>query len=179
MKPQTALRVGRTLVPKLLFGNLARPVAATTPLGPQKPSSVEGTRVAAFRVLAYLALASLAMGCGPSFYKVKGNIVKNGAPVMPDKGFHYQVSFYPLDANGAPEQDAYPANQGSEPNSFTVPGKSGKGIPGGRYRIGIRMTDTLGEKDRLKEAFGRENSPIIRDIHSADELVIDLAKPGG
>lgn len=132
----------------------------------------------AFRIVLCLTFAILA-GCGTGLYKVKGRIVKNGEPAMPGKGLHYEVGLIPLDAAGNSLQDVYPANRGKERNDFAVPGKTGKGIPPGKYRIGIRMTDAFGERDELLGAFGDDKSPIIRDIQSSEELVIDLAKPSG
>jgi hypothetical protein len=131
----------------------------------------------AFRILCYGVFVFLASGCGPAQYKVKGKIVRDGVPAMPEKKTYYQVSFYPFGPDGKLLQDVYPANRGKEFNSFSVPGKTGKGIPPGKYRIGIRMTNDLGDKDNLQGAFGRDNSPIIREVNGSEEMIIDLAKP--
>jgi hypothetical protein len=63
--------------------------------------------------------------------------------------------------------------------SYTVPGRSGNGLPAGKYRIVVRQWDPFPDFDRLGGRFDEQNSPIIREITEDTEINIDVSRPEG
>ena len=64
--------------------------------------------------------------------------------------------------------------------SYKVLGKGGGGIPPGKYRISVTLPPAFTNVDKLRGAFGPDNSKIIRDIPGGpreQEINIDLANP--
>jgi hypothetical protein len=128
--------------------------------------------LAALAVLTGLA----ASGCGSGgAIRVKGTVTNNGQPLsVSDKGM-VQVIFIPDDPEKA--GDTYPANVNPD-GTFEVPGKEGKGIPPGKYRVAVRQLDPYPTKDKLKDKFSPEKTPIVRDVASR-EVNIDIANVSG
>ena len=80
--------------------------------------------------------------------------------------------------------------------TFTLPGRYGKGIPPGKYRVGVRQWSytpppsggPMDPKvyrsgkglDLLQGKYEENSSPIVREITDKDRTVdIDLSKPQG
>jgi hypothetical protein len=79
--------------------------------------------------------------------------------------------------------------------TFSVPGKEGRGIPPGKYRIAVTQKMTREafdaansqpkkgtkrpdrETDMLGGNFGLDKSPIVRDVLASSRLTIDLDRP--
>jgi hypothetical protein len=150
-----------------------------------------------------LLIAPLATisGCGGSGNNVwvTGKLLKGGAKYVPPQGQFVNVTFVGLeiqDDSGKVVQSAEPfqADLDQENGTFSVPGTEGRGIPPGRYRVAVtqkmsretfdaakpklkkgvnRETDTLGNQ------FGLGSSPIIREVKTGGEFLIDLDKPAG
>src|SRR5688572_27113459 len=76
-------------------------------------------------------------GCGSGYIKVKGKVLKGGEPLRAN-GRTLQVTFYPVDVGKDGAQDAYLAHRSID-GTFSVPGKTGKGIPAGKYKIAVEL----------------------------------------
>jgi hypothetical protein len=64
--------------------------------------------------------------------------------------------------------------------TFSVPGPSGRGIPAGKYRVEITWQDPFPMgADKLEGKFGKENSPVLVDIPSREDIDIDVASVTG
>jgi len=62
--------------------------------------------------------------------------------------------------------------------SFSVGGRSGSGLPPGRYRIGVEQWDPYPQIDKLKRKFSPTNSKIIRTIDGSP-IELDVSRPEG
>lgn len=118
-------------------------------------------------------------GCGGGLIKAKGRVVSNGSPFTPGPGERLQISLYPvMEDEKKPPPESYPASVNPSDSTFEVRGKTGKGIPAGHYRVGVKVAYGRDDKDRLKGAFGWMNSPIKQEIRrSSDEVVVDIGQP--
>jgi hypothetical protein len=137
------------------------------------------------RIVCALALLAGLAGCGKSdqHVKIKGKLVKGGAPYQPkieglppgDNGL--RVGFIRTD--GGREGEDFYAKVDPATGAFEVPGPDGKGIPPGKYKVTVR-SGAVGTSDLLKNQFSRENSKVVREIKpGGGDLVIDLDKPEG
>ncbi len=127
----------------------------------------------------------LAIGCGkaPSenLVQVNGRLTNAGQPLKvqrQDVGLGLiQLEFYRLDGQ---KQSTDPETAHlDEHGHFTVPGRTGHGIPPGKYRVAVRQWDPYPDFDRLKGRFDAEHSPIIRQVSGREEILIDVSKPEG
>lgn len=62
--------------------------------------------------------------------------------------------------------------------SFSVGGRSGSGLPPGRYRIGVEQWDPYPHVDKLKRKFSPTTSKIIRTIDGSP-IELDVSRPEG
>lgn len=139
-----------------------------------------------FVLLAVLALCAAAAGCGPSLVKVKGKVLRDGGSPLkggPEAtGVSLTVLFSPI-VEGGQAENSYPARfLDPVEGSFEVPGKTGKGIPPGKYRVVVMLlSGGANPKDLLDGAFsGRKGKPFIREVSvQSPEVTVDLAKPEG
>lgn len=143
--------------------------------------------------VACLALA----GCGSgNNVWVTGHLLKGGQPYQAPDRQTIGVTFYAMETKGndgknAPANEPYAATYNSD-GSFEVPGKEGRGIPPGMYRISVIRKPKAGkiapipkgskaqidrDKDYLNDQFGPETSPIVREIPASVDLTIDLDNP--
>ena len=116
----------------------------------------------------------LAGGCGKTMLRPKGRVVKGGAPFLAKEGEFVRVTFLPIfSAATKGPADAYAAEVDQETSEFIVSGKDGRGLPPGKYRVGIELDKH--RSDLLKGKFGQDKSPFVFDIDtSTKELVLDL-----
>jgi hypothetical protein len=133
------------------------------------------------------------LGCGgPKTVWITGKVVKGEAPYTPPDGQSIGVTFYALDAGKEP----YSAEFNPADATFRVPGRDGRGIPPGKYRVAVNRSPKRGTQppaaakgksrtvkpdrdlDYLKGEFGSENSPIVRELMSSCDLTINLDSPG-
>jgi hypothetical protein len=128
--------------------------------------------------LGLLALALLAAGCrgGAKKYKVTGKVHRGGQVMKYDKLLgSVQVEFVPLDGKA---ENASTALADPVTGEFNVPGSDGKGLPAGKYRISVRyLPEGRAKGDLLEGQFGRDNSPIQREVTGPSNFDIDLDKP--
>ena len=134
-------------------------------------------------VLACVPLALTLPGCGGPRVTPGGRLLDKGQPLqIPQQGLPpgdpgVRVIFLPME----PEKEGtaqQPAVVNVQDATFTVPGNDGRGIAPGKYRISIAL-GAYGTPDKLKGAFGEKNSPVVRDVTGAEEIVIDVSKPSG
>ena len=144
-----------------------------------------------------------ALGCGSgNTVWVTGKLVKGGATYTPPTGQLVDLTFVGLeiqDASGKTIKDNEPfqADLDQTTGKFSVPGKDGRGIPPGKYRVAVtqRMTretfeatvpkpkkgaarNTVNrETDMLGDKFSVENSPIVREVRASQDLTVDLDNP--
>src|SRR5581483_1216377 len=117
-------------------------------------------RATTTRLLLLSAAAALvAPGCGSSNeVPVSGRLLKGGVPYRPPEGQKVGVTLYAvevLDARGArvPGGDEpYAAQVRPADGTFVVPGREGRGIPPGSYRVAIVQT-------RTREALNAPDAP--------------------
>jgi len=151
-------------------------------------------------VLSLLVLVLIAtLGCGERTNTVwiTGKLLKGGAKYVPPDGQTVSVTLVGLevqDASGKPVQsgEQFWAEVDHTNGTFTVSGNLGQGIPPGRYRVAVTQKMTREafhaahprpkrgddrEADMLKNRYGLTTSPIIREVRSGSELVIDLDRP--
>jgi hypothetical protein len=144
--------------------------------------------------------ASCLAGCGGgNGIWVTGVLQKGGEKYTPPEGRKLALYFHPIGegAPGKPAGEVEMAQYNESDGSFTVPGREGKGIPPGKYRIAVietlrrealdevnkSMNPKRGEKridkdtNFLEETFGEKSSPLVRDLKTSTRLTLDLAKP--
>jgi len=137
---------------------------------------------APFALLAVLAVCAASAGCGgPKLIQVKGQVIKDGAPLKSEEGdppTSLTVIFSPV-VEGGNAEDAYRATiLDPQQGTFEVPGRTGKGIPPGKYRIVIMRPYGPNRDDLLNGAFsGQNGKPFVRELLESQELTIDLGKP--
>jgi hypothetical protein len=151
-----------------------------------------------------LLIASLAglPGCGGSSNAVwvKGKLIKGGARYVPPQGHVVAVTFVATELESPEGQvvrssEPFDADYNDDDGTFVVPGREGRGIPPGKYRVAVtqkmlreafeaaRPRARPGQKpitretDFLDDRFGPSSSPIVREIKGPMEVVIDLDKP--
>lgn len=151
-----------------------------------------------------IACLAILSGCGGSgnTVRVTGKLLKGGTRFTPPDGHAIGVTFYAIeiqDPSGKSVRSSEPfdADVDDEAGTFRVPGPEGRGIPPGKYRVAVtqRMLreafeaakrraapgkkPITRETDFLDDRFGPTTSPIVREIHEATELVVDLDRPTG
>jgi hypothetical protein len=143
-----------------------------------------------------LAVCFLATGCGSKDKdgKVTGKILVNNQPFQgkltnvrlpPGEDAPAQIIFYPITADNqtvlAGDNEPMPGGVGvtvrADGTFEVIVGKNG--IKPGKHRIVIKHIDPNTDADVLKGKFNERNSKINRDLKDGDDIVIDLAKPGG
>ncbi|MGQ9576189.1 MAG: hypothetical protein ACUVUC_12805 [Thermoguttaceae bacterium] len=139
-------------------------------------------------------LGPWAAGCrrGPREGKVvivRGKVVDAGQPIQglqakPDPknpyGGYLEVRFLKYDEKGKRVAGADTYSARADPTgAFELKGRFQRGIPPGKYRIGVHLWDKYPEKDRLKGKFEDVDSPIVREVTGQEEIIIDISKPEG
>src|SRR5688572_4486808 len=92
----------------------------------------------AFRSFGYavcLVIATSAVGCGSGLIKPHGRVLKNGEPYPLKEDDSLWVTFYPQ----FEPRDPFAATAMPGENNFIATGRKGKGIPPGKYRIGVAL----------------------------------------
>ncbi len=129
---------------------------------------------------------------------VTGKLTKSGVPLEVKKGSGpggVEVVFGEyMDAGKRPSPSKTFTASVDDDGSFKLSGRFGRGIPLGKYRIGVHQWEPFQQKpgtkmpkgmsakgvDLLQGQFDDLTSPIVRDITEKDKTIeIDLAKPSG
>jgi hypothetical protein len=129
--------------------------------------------------LVLLAACTLIPACskGPPPILVKGTVLNNGQPLKIDSNGSMTLMFDRVVEKGeTPERFSTRVVQDS--GAFEITGKDGKGVPPGKYKIGlvVMLPKPTAESEHWNQAFSGGKSPIMRDITSPEPLTIDLAK---
>lgn len=121
-----------------------------------------------------------ACSSGPPPNKVSGKIVYNQQPLKSYEGIN--VIFVPVVEAGK-EHDNYVADVSREDGSFNVPGRDGKGIPAGKYKVAVNtqlMSPKAGfDTQKIGDMFTAEKTQISVEVAGETTLTIDLSKPTG
>jgi len=157
----------------------------------------------ALSVLIVSLAASPGCGDGNNIW-VTGKLFKSGVKYVPPDDQLVSVTFVALeiqDPSGKPVQggEQFYAEVDQANGTFTVSGNLGQGIPPGKYRVAVTQKmlreaydakphpkatrNIVGRVDRetdmLKSRFGVQHSPIVREVKTSGELIIDIDRPEG
>jgi hypothetical protein len=126
-----------------------------------------------------LCLSLPACSSGPRLIKVTGKLTYHQQP-LPAGASSPVIVFHPVVAKGQ-HHDTYPALYERDSGAFEVPGKTGTGIPEGKYRISVQfMIPKAGSvQAKWNQQFSPEKTPIIREVSGEGRLDIDLGDPKG
>jgi hypothetical protein len=124
------------------------------------------------RVVVLLSL--LAVGCGGSgFVKARGHVIKDGNPYLTGSGEGMRIVFAPVELQSTTQYDSFAAAYNPSDGSFTVLGKDGKGLPPGKYRVGIQLMKS--KEDLLNGRLLGKHSPFLVEVTTgSNDIVIDL-----
>jgi hypothetical protein len=126
------------------------------------------------RMLAVGLLVGLvASGCSGGLTRAKGRVIKGGEPYHPPEGGSLLIDFAPVDSLDSSHSDSYAAQYDPTDGTFKVVGKDGKGLPPGKYRVGIQLMKK--KEDLLGGQLTTSKSPLLFDV-AGDDIVIDLDK---
>ena len=111
----------------------------------------------------------------------KGQLLVGGQPAIledyDEEESYYQLDFFLLDEAGDLVQTGTetPRADADEAGNFVVPGREGKGIPPGKYRVAVAKMGEAGEdiNDLWRGKFSREKTTITVDV-TGDALTIDV-----
>jgi hypothetical protein len=131
---------------------------------------------------ALLCLVVAGCGGGEKTVPVRGRVHSAGEPLHVkgrDIGLGMvQIQFYRLDEDG--QQSTITAEAVANADGrFDAPGRQGRGIPPGKYRIAVRQWDPYPQVDKLQGKFDEKRSRVVREIPGEGDLDIDVSKPEG
>jgi hypothetical protein len=89
-----------------------------------------------------------------------------------------EVTFTAIGEDGKAKPGEKFSARADQTGAFTIPGRLGKGLTPGKYRIAVRQWDPYPQTDKLNGKFDENNTKITREVGKGD-LDIDLSKPGG
>ena len=121
----------------------------------------------------------LAAGCGDGRLKTRGQVIKDGKPLIPKgKNESVRVTFVPINEDKSPPKDYYHAIYNREDGTFWSAGKDKLGMPPGKYRVAVSFT--INKEEQLDSRFDEEHSTyeFVIDANTKD-LVINLDSPPG
>ncbi|MGI8978269.1 MAG: hypothetical protein ACR2FY_03490 [Pirellulaceae bacterium] len=125
-----------------------------------------------------LAFGLFCAGCGGGtpMQKAKGQVLVDGKNYQVGAREQLLVIFYP-DVEQPPT--TYPAEVKPD-GSYETVGLEGRGIPPGKYRVGLSSPYGGGSVTIPKE-LGLSSSPIVREVVQGKDTIepIDIMKPAG
>jgi hypothetical protein len=127
----------------------------------------------------FLALLAVS-GCGSKddLMPLRGRILKAGEKFEAGNLEIMQVIFVPILPNGEAPRDHYYANVNDLDATFVVAGKTGRGLPPGKYRVSLELMKQ--KKDQFHGRYDAVNSPYIFEVDgTTKEVVIDIERPPG
>lgn len=123
-----------------------------------------------------ILLAIVGCGSDDKLLPLQGRLLKSGEKFEAGPDELIQVTFVPIMPDGQPPKDHYYANVDDVKGIFVAAGKSGKGLPPGKYRVALELMRK--RKDVYKGKYDQDRSPYIFDVTaSTKEIVIDVDKP--
>jgi hypothetical protein len=129
-------------------------------------------------VCSVLGVACLLAGCGPKEVrgaKLKGQLVKDGQPVAPQRGERIVlVLFERVEPPGPPRIRT--GGRVQKDGTFTVEGQDGKGTPPGKYEVRIHAETSGDAESRFAHLFAGGNTPFVADVTDEEGqfFVIDV-----
>jgi hypothetical protein len=97
-----------------------------------------------------------------------------GATSLPPGSNLVTVVFTPVDGG-----ESHSAVLNLTDGTFTVPGKDGKGLKPGRYKVAVTGGAGGGAADYFGGKFTPDKTQIVKDEQPGQEVVIDVSKPTG
>ncbi len=148
-------------------------------------------RVARILVAAVACLAVVGCGSQEKSVVVTGKVLEGGKPMdlsseeYKVRAKAVEVTFYPVDSAGKVLQNkpTYDATVEAD-GSFKIEGEKGKGLPVGKYKVGIVHRDPMyrtpsGQGDRFDQRFSVEKTPFVFDIQESKSIDLDVSAGGG
>jgi hypothetical protein len=139
-------------------------------------NSVRATAGSLFCLAVGVSLLGLVGGCnsGPAKVNVSGTVSKNGQPLKVSKQGVVEIMFV-SQGSDTERQKTKTAEADPETGKYQI-----KGIEVGKYKVTIRQIDPMPTTDLLDGAFNKQNSKILRDVESNDQVIdIDIARDAG
>jgi hypothetical protein len=127
-----------------------------------------------FRLLPVFVLLGLfCLGCSrDGYFNARGRIVKGGRPLILPEGQGLRVFFCPSETGGT-RYDSFAASYDPTDGSFEVMGKDGRGLPPGKYYIGLQLMEK--KEDLLGgRLLGPKSGLSLDVVPGAKDLVINL-----
>ncbi len=127
-------------------------------------------------LLSTLILAIVGCGTKDKLLQLQGRLLKSGQQFEAGPDELIQVTMVPIMPNGELPRDHYYCNVDDAKGIFVVAGKTGKGLPPGKYRVALELMKK--KKDIYKGKYDQERSPYVFEIDAkTKEIVIDLDLP--
>jgi hypothetical protein len=125
-----------------------------------------------------LAVALLAAGCGPKEVrgaKLKGQLVKDGQPVAPQRGERY-ISIIFERVEPVDKQLVRSGGRVQSDGTFAVEGQMANGTPPGTYEVRIHAEVSGDKESRFAPLFADGKTPFIADVTDQQDqfFVIDV-----
>ena len=135
-------------------------------------------------------------GCGgiggEKLVVIRGRVLENGQPIKAGGPYggapSVEVTFYPVDASGNLDSNRQTWSATVEADGTFVVDGIGKGIPAGRYKVGLRGEPPSGQYDpRAQKAaggdifegrFSLQNTPFIFEFNSSQEITLEIGQGG-
>jgi hypothetical protein len=121
-----------------------------------------------------VGVMQLTSGCssGPTKVDISGTVTKDGQPLKVSKLGAIEVKFWRQGEGERTKTKAAEADP--ETGKYEI-----KGIETGKYKVTVQQIDPMpsAKNDLLEGAFNQQNSRIVRDVESNDQVIdIDVGK---
>jgi hypothetical protein len=124
--------------------------------------------------VAIAALLLTAIGCGPTHYQPSGKITQGGEPLKLSEKAVVQIALYPEGDKSF--GDAHPVIWDKEGSTFKVSGKTGDGVPAGKYKLSVVIIDPYPEgKDIFGGNHAKEKGFDV-EVSGSKEIAVDIPK---
>ena len=123
---------------------------------------------------------ALSAGCGPKEIrgaKLKGQLVKDGQPLAPEKGERaVSVIFERVEPASTPAIRS--GGRVQKDGTFTIEGQMEKGTPPGKYEVRISAEMSGDAENRFAPLFADGRTPFVADVTDDENqfFVIDVGK---
>jgi hypothetical protein len=160
--------------------------------GGSMKSRVWFVAVGCLSVVCFLILSGCGGIGGEKLVVIRGRVVENGQPIKAGGPYggapRVEVTFYPVDASGNLDsaKQSWSATVQAD-GTFVVDGV-GKGIPAGRYKVGLRGEPPSGQYDpRAPKAaggdifegkFSLQKTPFTFEFTSNQEITLEIGQAG-
>jgi len=127
-----------------------------------------------------LGVAALLSGCGSKEVrgvKLKGQLVKDGQPLAPERGERMVTVVFER-VEPADKQTIRSGGKVQKDGTFTIEGQMEKGTPPGKYEVRIQAEMSGDAESRFALLFADGKTPFIADVSDAENqsFLIDVGK---